>query len=332
MPLTIRRIAEIAGVSTATVSAALNGKPDVAAATRQRVEAIARQIGYRPHAAARALAKGRLETIGFLKGRHSRVLRFHDWSAAILDGFLVAVEAERYYTLVFQTEPSVKALPPMLLRRAVDGMVLAVQGPSAFLDELLQTKMPVVAANPMTACACDCVRPNDEEGARAAARHLLELGHRRIAYVGTYYEAAAHINQLRWNTFAEVMSEVGLPVNPGGQRIGETPDLMNALMQRMTPTAILCFSDAIALLVMDDLRARGLRIPADVSVMGFDDMGYSPHTSPSLSTMRLPFREIGTAAGRLMLERLKNADRPPREILLPEELMARESTAPPRTT
>jgi len=270
--VSIRRIAEIAGVSKATVSAALGGRPDVAAATRERVKAIAKHVGYRPNAAAKALATGRAETVGFVREREYKPGSLYEWCDQILYGLANALEEKSYHATVFHAEPSTEVTPPSLLRRLVDGMVLAVQWTPMFLDELLRSNIPVVLADPCGEFDCDTVRPDDIEGIKTAVHHLLELGHRRIAYVGSYYEPSAYVNQRRWTGFSEAMSEAGLPVNPGSQRIGKTKELLTRVFEWDTPTALVCFSDGVALEALPELRARGLNVPHDISVIGFDDL------------------------------------------------------------
>ena len=327
--LSIERIAELAGVSKATVWAALASRPDVAASTRERVQTIADQIGYRRSGIARALATGRSETIGFLRERSYKAGR--EWTEKILFGLVETLEKHSYHTMVFHAEPSEKTTPPGLLRRMVDGMVLAVSWAPGFLDELIENNMPVVLADPCDEFECDTVRADDVEGARLAVRHLLELGHRRIAYVASYHRPAGHLNQLRWEGFTEVMAEAGLPVNPGGQRIARTREMLARVFEWDTPTALVCFSDGVVLEALPELRARGLRVPEDISIVGVDDLSYARHITPPLTTVSVPFIEIGTAAARMMLERLENPELEPRRMMLPEELIVRGSTGPPRT-
>lgn len=327
--MSVDRIAELAGVSKVTVWAALAGRPGVAAATRERVKAIAKHVGYRPNAAAKALATGTAETVGFVRERGYKPGPLYEWCDQILYGLAKALEEKSYHATVFHAEPSAEVTPPSLLRRLVDGMVLAVHWTPVFLDELLRNDVPVVLADPCGEFECDTVRPDDLAGARAAVRHLLALGHRRIAYVGSYHEPQAHVNQLRWTGFSEAMSEAGLPVNPGGQRIGEPKALLERIFEWGMPTALLCFCDDVARLAILELAARGLNVPHDISVIGFDDLRYAQFVIPPLTTVRLPYTQIGATAGRMILERIETPTLAPRRVVLPEELIVRASTAPP---
>jgi len=211
----------------------------------------------------------------------------------------------------------------------VDGMVLALQWSPVFLDELLRNDIPVVLADPSGDFACDTVRPDNIAGTQRAVRHLLELGHRRIAFVGSYYEPSAYYHGIRWTGFSQAMSEAGLPVNPGGQRIGKTKELLARVFEWDGPTALVCFSDGVVLEAMPELSARGLRVPHDISVVGSDDLSYAQFITPRLTTMRLPYVEMGETAARLVLERIETPTLAPRRIVLPEELIVRASTAPP---
>ena len=325
--MSLKRISHLTGYSKTTVSAALLGRPDVAEKTRQEIIEMADRLGYRPNASGRALVTGRREMIGFASERG--YLPGRDWTIGILGGAVDALEAHAYHVTVFHSEPRESRVPPLMLRRAVDGMILAVSWSSEFLEELLSHGMPAVIANPrQDDLPCDTVRGDDIEGARRATRHLVELGHRRIAYIGTFWPAAQSVSQVRWQGCVDVVRQAGLAICPGGHRIAATGELVtHALAHKVT--AMICFNDEISVEAIRELTSRGVAVPRDVSVIGFDDLSFARALVPRLSTMRLPYPEIGRRAAEMVLERVEGLDAPPRHVLMEEELIVRESTAPP---
>ena len=330
-PLSLRRIAQMAGVSKTTVSKALLGYPGVAPATRDRIKDIADHVGYHPQASARALATGRTETIGLVSpgGYNPHI----EPILGFLGGMVDALERVGYRTTLFHMEPAQDVIPPAVLQRAVDGMVLLLQWTPRFLDELRRRRMPRLIAMPLAEVQgeCDVVRPDDVQGARLATRHLLDLGHRRIAYIPTWFEVAAYTNRLRWNGYVEEMSRQGLPVYPGGERARPIEAGIADLFEKDSPpTALVCFNDLIARMAIDELRERALEVPRDVSVVGFDDSASGVYLKPRLTTVRVPFRDQGAEAARMILKRLETPEMPPQHVVLEEELIVRDSTAPPR--
>jgi len=321
-------VAKLANVSVGTASKALRGKGRVSQATKERVLAIAKEVGYEPWASGRALVTGRREMIGFV-GEGAYQER-GEWIMPLVGGLSKALGERGYHTVFFTTEPREDRVPAMVLQRAVDGIVLATSWTPRFLAELAQRDIPHVIVDPRVEVDCDSVRGNDIEGARIATRYLLELGHRRVAYVGWGAPPGLeHVNRERWSGFVEVMSDAGLAVNPGGDRSAPREELLERALAATSPTAMLCFNDNVATWAICELRSKGLEVPRDVSVIGFDDMSYLDWMTPKLTTMRLPYEEMGVEAARMVLERLDAPHLPTRHIVLQEQLMVRESTAPP---
>lgn len=325
----LKTIAELAGVAPSTASMALAGKPGIASATRERVQAIAHQFGYSPDAAGRALATGRSHAIGFVS-EHGQWATSGAWTVSLLTGLCAELERRGYHVMLFRSEPAAQRMPPPALRRAVDGMVVAVDWNPEFLARIRSHDLPVVAAVPNVDVECDCVRPDDTAGARLGVQHLLELGHRRIGYVGTRCPQTAQSNRARWRGYVDVMSRAELPIYPDGDRIRPEPETVADLFAERPPTALLCCSDDTALAVFAELTRRGLVCPRDVSVVGIDDAPYAAYITPRLTTIRLPYAEIGAAAARLLLERIAAPGAAVQHLVMPETMVVRDSTAPLR--
>lgn len=329
--MTVKRIAQIADISKTTVLKALHDQPGVAPGTRRRILAIADEIGYHPQASGRSLATGKSETIGFVSPKGYPY--GSDELLGPLGGMVEVLEARCYRTAVFHIEPTERLVPNGVLRRAVDGMVFMLSWPPRLLEELRDRNIPALIALPLGHAPADydSVAVDDLAGARTAVRHLLHLGHRRIAYVPSWEEWVEYPNHLRWRGYVEEMSQVGFPVYPGGASPQPLPERIHELFHMNSPpTALVCLDDLTAVATVGELRTLGLDVPEDVSVVAFDDSVYGRHVRPALSTMRVPFGEVGARAANMILERLEKPDLPPRRVVLNEELVPRESTAPPR--
>ena len=324
--MSLKKLARISGLSKTQVSRALLDQPGVALATRERVKAIADRLGYHPQAAARALATGRRDMIGLTTATGELG---NPWHMAVMDGVSGFLEEHGLHIVIFRTEPTEPA-PSSLLAKAVDGVVLATFWTPAFLDQLLSLGFPVVAANPGGVATCDCVRIDDTEAAAQGTRHLVELGHRQIAYVGSGSRRGARLNQLRWLGYVQAMSAAGLPICPGCDARISASESVPKLFSENPPTALVCFNDQIAFNAAREVRRIGLEAPRDVSIVGMDDLWSRGFFDPPLTTVRIPFRDIGREAARLVLERVENATLERRDVVLHTELIVRESTAPPR--
>jgi LacI family transcriptional regulator len=232
--------------------------------------------------------------------------------------------------MLLYAEPGEGVMPAPVLGNAVDGLAVGMLGSRGFMEEIAARRMPLVAVNTHEAVPWDSVRFDDVlEGARAT-RHLIALGHRRIAFVGSYDPVVTAYHRLRWEGYAGAMEEAGLaPVSGGGEAQAVDARVAEILAEGSV-TGLVCFNDSIALRAMRGLRARGLKTPRDVSTVSFDDVGYVEEMMPALTTVRLPFEEMGRRAAGLILERLEQPDLPARDVMLAGELIARESSGPPK--
>jgi len=322
-------IARLAGVSTPTVSRVLNGRSGVASETRRQVEALLHEHGYRrpnsvaPAASVEVVFFG-LEShlaISILRGVQS-VVRQHDLVVGFTD---VSIRAS--------TEPH--WADRLLARRPVG--VIAAHSSFAPQDHalLMASGIPMVALDPagMPPDAVPSVGAANWSGGVAVARHLLELGHRRIAVLSG--PAGSLVARARLEACRAAMDTAGVPLEKGLIRTGEFffedglafgRDLLGLAEP---PTAISCANDLQALGVYEAARQARLRIPEDLSVVGFDDLDCSHWTGPPLTTVRQPFDEMGAAAARLLLAFAAGESPSHTRIELPTTLMVRGSTAAP---
>jgi LacI family transcriptional regulator len=334
-PVTLREVAAEAGVHTGTASRALNESTRgfVNAATAERVMRAASRLGYRPNSIARGLKTNRSYTIGVVVPDLRNPL-----FPPIARGIEERLEPAGYTSLLANTDndPEREKLSFDALRaRQVDGFITAgARREHPLLHEIAETA-PVVLVNRRTdAHAFDSAVGDDQGGARAAVEHLAHLGHRKLAHLAM---RTVSTGEQRYLGFLDATADLGLEVDPA--LIPEARTYSEAEGARCTReiiasghefTAVVAGNDLMALGCIDALREAGLDCPGDVSVVGFNDMDWSERFNPPLTTVRLPHRELGEEAARLLLERLADPDLPPREVVLPTELVVRGSTAPPR--
>ena len=319
-------VARRAGVSQSTVSLVFSGKGRgrVSEETQERVRRCARELGYRPNVAAQALRLGRSRAVALLvpdvtNPFFSRVLRGAQ-RAAQEAGYTVAlVDTANDRRWEEQSFEALRAGP-------VDGYLLfEVSAPEALGSDQAVVLMEAEAPGRPS------VRFDAEGGAAAAFEHLIQLGHRRIGHLAAAFDAPTF--HLREAARIRVLSEAGL--DPDTQPRALTPiaiddarDVAGAILDE-GPTAVFCDDDIIAAGLYLATRERGLRVPQDLSVIGFDDMDFARVLDPALTTVALDAELLG-ASGFELLESRMAGRRTRRRMVLPAELLVRGSTAPPR--
>jgi LacI family transcriptional regulator len=329
--VTLADVAARAGVSRATASRALAGDPRISEPTRDAVRAAAGELRYVPNAAARSLRVRRTRVLGLLIADLSDPV--HGQVAA---GF--EEEAARHgYTVVFVTGSNVLAAERRAIRAFVEHGVDAIALVSSVIDpaearELAGGERTLIVVQPdhggmMRARGAPpdgVIVTDDAGGIEEAVRHLLAAGHTRIMYLGTGAQAS---NLLRRRTMERVVAEAGLQSLPSGSVDGDAwrdPALVASCLPRPIPDAVVCYDDKLALALLDGLRARGVRVPDEVSVTGFDGIPFAALSNPRLTTVSTPTVEMGRVAARCLVEAIGSGSLPP-GLVLPTELVVRES-------
>jgi DNA-binding LacI/PurR family transcriptional regulator len=319
-------VARRAGVSQSTVSLVFSGKGAgrVSEATQERVRRCARELGYRPNVAAQALRLGSSRAVALLvpdvtNPFFSRVLRGAQRSAQTAGYTVALVDTANDRRWEAQSFEALRAGP-------VDGYLLfEVSTPEAMGPDqhvvLMESEAP----------GRPSVRFDAEGGAAAAFEHLLELGHRHIAHLAAAFDAPTF--HLREAARRRVLAEAGLdpdsqPRVPTAIDIDAARDAAGALLDER-PTAVFCDDDLIAAGLYLAVRERGLRIPADLSVIGFDDMDFARVLEPPLTTVALDAEQLGASAFELLEARMAGRRAKRRRVVLPAELRVRGSTGPP---
>jgi LacI family transcriptional regulator, repressor for deo operon, udp, cdd, tsx, nupC, and nupG len=333
--LTIADVARHAGVSPAAVSFAVNGRPGVAEQTRTRILRAAEELGWRPSGSARALSHARAGAVGLVLSRPLDELEVDDFFVRFLAG-LERTLAAHDYALVLQVVPpgaggNLDSYRRLISSGRVDGMLLTdMVLDDARIDLLAESGLPaVVAGRTWRDCPFPTVETHSGQGMNALIEHLIAAGHRSIAFVGgdpTYEHVAAR----RWE-WMETMREAGLEPGLSASVVPEDP-VARAASARMLeaarrPTAIVYTSDLLAVAGLNVARERGIQVPGDVSIAGFDDSPLAALSFPPLTTVRVDHSGFGEAAAAVLLAQIDGAE-PPTLEPPPPRLIVRSSTGP----
>ena len=325
----IREVAEAAGVSVSTVSQVVTGKRPVSAATRARVEAEIKRLGYRAHPGASQLRGGRTGTIALVVPTLENP--FYPLVAAGMQDVLVPRDLLLTVTDASGPDRSAATIHQLLSRR-VDAMMAAPFGiAESALAEVRDAAIPFVTLGKPPPGGGDYVHTDDVNGVRALTEHLITRGRRRIAFLGG--DESAPPTQERLEGYQTALRAAGLPAYPEDvvfaeyTRQGGRSGAATLLDRDDRPDAIVAANDLIAIGVLDAARARALRVPDELAVTGYDDIDAASLVDPPLTTVENPAREIGRACARLLLDRLDGeVTETTRAIGLPHRLVIRESS------
>lgn len=325
-------VAREAGVSQATVSRVLNGSPRVSEATRARVLAVVERLEYTPHSVARSLVTNRTNLVGVVVS--DIVNPFYPQFLQTIDRELVG----RGLKMVLTNDgghPN-DAQSQVLIEQRVDGIIFT----SALVHSeapatLAAQHFPFVLANRYAdGVDCDIVVGDNDAGARAAADHLLELGHRRIGVILGQRHASTSRDRLAG--FAARCAEEGVELDEALVRTGNYSyptayaEALALFEDAHRPTAVFCANDLMALAVLNAARRRRLRVPGDVSVVGFDDIEMASWEIFELTTVRQPLAEMARTAVDMLAQRIASPRGGTRTLTFPSLLVQRKTTAPAR--
>jgi DNA-binding LacI/PurR family transcriptional regulator len=345
MHVNLRMLAEHLGLSQTTVSLVLNNSPSaksIPQETRNRVIEAAERLNYRPNYFARSLRQSRSMSVGVLAPDLSE-----GYFTQVMSGVVDELTSAHYFYFTACHDwkrELIEKYPQMLVERSVDGFLLL----NTAADDIA-VPVPVVAISAHIAIEnVTNIILDHHRAAELALTHLYELGHRRIAFIRGPH--AIPDSEFRWEGIQQVAREIDLKLDPAltvridaagwsmetgyhpmAPEIGYKP--MQALLDKTRDfTAIFCFNDIAAIGAIRALKDAGLTVPGDVSVVGFDDIQSAAYSTPSLTTVRQPLREMGKRGARVLLERIADREKEyPGEIVMAPELVIRESTGPAPT-
>ncbi|HEV7183388.1 MAG: LacI family DNA-binding transcriptional regulator [Actinomycetales bacterium] len=326
---TIFDVARLAGVSHQTVSRVLNDLPNVKPSTRTRVEVAIKQLRYVPSPAARALVTRRSRTIGLIATGSP------DYGpSSIVLGFNEAARAARYAvsmsSILDADAASVRAAVNLLLRQNVEALVLVAERTSALeAVRSIELGVPLLAVESIGREGFHSVAIDHYAGARLAVEHLIGLGHRRILHLGGPLDAVDAIGRVRgWQDALAAHGLVAPERMVGDWSPASGYAFGRGLSRSDDFTAVFAGNDQMALGLIHGLSEQGLRVPQDVSVVGFDDIPEAAHFSPPLTTVRQDFVALGQAIMNGLLDILQDVEAPDRALTVPQ-LVVRASTMAP---
>ncbi len=332
--VTIRDVAAEAGVSIATVSRVINGTGYVSQSARERVLEAMRKLSYQPNAIAQGLRRQATHSVGVL------LPRIHEsYFSTLVFAIEKTLFAHGYRALFCNTEEDLakeQDYIAMLLGQRVDAVVyfIPAEDRRANVEQLLEHGIPVVLLErALPGVPASQVLVANFDGACQAIDHLLELGHQRIAVISTGPET---IPIERIQGAQASLEKAGLPPK-ALLKLKGAPDFetghaaaLRLLGRSPRPTAIFALTDSMAVGVLHAAYELGLRVPEDLSVIGFDDIPLASFLTPPLTTVAQPIYTIGETAAHILLTQMNDPELPPQSVTLPTALVMRYSTAPPR--
>ena len=329
-PPVMADVAQLAGVSHQTVSRVLNDHPNVRPGTREKVLDAIRQLAYRPNAAARALVTRRTHTLGVIgidSPLYGPAMMLNGIERAAQDGYFVVIAS-----LPALDRRSMLDTVDRFLGHAVEGIiVIAPQTSAVAALSHVRPDLPLVAVGCGTRAPLTSVAVDNADGAGRATRHLLDLGHETVHHVAgpaSWLDARERIDGWR-----AALSEAGAPepeIISGEWSARSGYEIGQKLAGMDEVTAVFCANDTLALGLIRALTERGRRVPADISVVGFDDVPEAGYYLPPLTTVRQNFGELGRCALRALVERIAAGPGAGTHLKVPPELVVRASSAPPR--
>ena len=331
-PITIYDVAREAGVSDATVSRVFNNKDNVRASTRERVLKAAKKLGYVANLNARSLAGGKSNIVGLLvPGLDTTYI------GEIVRGIDHELSRAGYELMLYTTRRrggNESSYLHYIANNLSDGLLLVVPLlSSTYLQTLSNLNYPYVLIDELDETGNSfSVGATNWQGAYDATQYLIKLGHRKIGFITGIPELNS--SKERLDGYQTALQDQDLPVisslivhgdymQPSGYQ-----QALHLLDLPDRPTAVFASNDIMALGVMDAIRERGLSIPEDVSVIGFDDIPQASTTHPKLTTVRQPLEQMGRVGVKLLLEQLEHPERPPRRMTLATQLITRDSCQP----
>jgi LacI family transcriptional regulator len=329
--LTIRQIAKLAGVSRSTVSRVINDHPNVSPETREQVLQVVAETGFHPDPVARSLSSRRADIIGLVIPLAIQSLFEDPFFPRLMQGISQGCNSHGYTLALFllhSREEEAKIYARISRRQLLDGVIVtSTPAGDPLIPQLAANRIPFVMHGRHEDSRVSFIDVDNATGAYTAVTHLIRLGRRRIGCItGPSVSLAA---EDRKKGYLKALLERRVPIDEGLIVRGDFTETSSyEAMQRLlrqAPDAVFVASDSMALGVLRALREAGKRVPDDVAVVGFDDLPQATTADPPLTTVRQPIQRAGALAVEMLIDILENGADPPRRIILPTELVIRDS-------
>jgi LacI family transcriptional regulator len=327
--ITLKIVAEKAGVSVNTASRAINNKPDINLETKKRILQIAKELGYIRNAAAVALRTKKTGTIGVVIADNR-----NPFYAEVLNGMEEAAREKNYHIILANTQRDYKKEEEainLLLAKRVDGLLITpVQDRDDDIKNLIDANIPfVIVGRDFENIEVEAVYSDEVRGGFLATEYLIKKGHKRIALVdGFLYKSPA---RGRLEGYKKALKKYGIPLDDDLLSVGDIDvkdgyERTKQLFEKeLDFTAIFVYNDMMAFGAMQAIKEKGLRIPEDIGLVGYDDIPFSSLISPALTTIRLKKQELGAESVKLLLSRINGNRKKTKKVMLGVELQVRES-------
>ncbi|MBZ0286121.1 MAG: LacI family transcriptional regulator [Anaerolineae bacterium] len=329
--LTLEKIAELAGVSPATVSRVVNNYPHIRPEVRERVQQIITQTGFQPNVIARSLASDRSGIIGLVIPNSPRMVFTDPYFASLITGITQATNRSGLTLSLFlfhSKEEETRTIQSILTTGLLDGVIItADRKEDSFLPRFAERGLPfVLIGRPERHMQINYVDSDNVAGGYMAAEHLLKLGRRRVATIGSDQNTAGDD---RYTGYRNALETYQFTVDPDLVAFGDFSmesgySAMKTLLPQH-PDGVFVASDTMALGALRAIREAGLRVPDDISVVGFDDLPHALQADPPLTTIQHPIEQSGRLAVELLSTLLNEKDAPSRRTILPGKLIIRAS-------
>jgi LacI family transcriptional regulator len=328
---TLKDLAQAAQCSLSTVSKALNGRPDVNEHTRQRILQLAREHQFIPQIYHGNITRRLSETIGVIFCREHQPLSVNPFYSKVLEGINSELAINNFNLMLhLLPDEDTITLPRMVLNRQIDGVILVGVMKQPFIDRLCKTKLPVVVIDPKIPLDnISQVLIDNEYGAFMATQYLINKGHRHIGFVSGDLERLSFRQRFFGYQKALLFNTIDSHDNwicTGGLEKGYE-QVKTLLTSFPKPSAIFAANDINAIYGYKAIQELGYRVGHDISIIGFDDIELGTLYTPSLTTIRIFKKELGASAVRMVLKHLENPEQTPVTILIPTQLVERESVS-----
>ncbi|MBA7523158.1 Ribose operon repressor [subsurface metagenome] len=325
--ITLKMVAEKAEVSVNTASRAINNKADINFETKKRVLKVAQELGYVQNATAVALRTKKTRTLGVVIADNR-----NPFYAEVLNGIEEAAREKNYHIILANTQRDYQKEEEainLLLAKRVDGLLITpVQDRNDDIKKLIEANIPfVIVGRDFENIEVDAVYNDEVKGGFFATEYLIKKGHKRIAFINGFLHKSPA--QGRLEGYKKALKEHGIPLDDMMVSVGDIDvedgyeRTKQMLEKNLDFTAIFAYNDMMAFGAMQAVKEKGLRIPEDIGLVGYDDIPFSSLISPSLSTIRLKKQELGAESVKLLLSRINGSREKMKKIMLNVELIVR---------
>jgi LacI family transcriptional regulator len=333
--ITLDDIAKLAGVSRATVSRVVNNHPNVSAKKRLHVQKIIDETGYHPNLAARSLASQRTKLLGLVIPRSVHGFFTDPYFPRLVEGITQACNQYGYtlsLSLFYSEEDEQEFFPRLTRKGLMDGIIVQATGLGERFSDISDWKVPYVfAGRPMGISGVSYVDVDNKSGAYNAVVHLAQHGYKKIAIVTGALNTTAGLDRLEG--YRQAMNDRSLRLSDALIAEGDFTEMGAYYAAKRLipygPEAIFSSSDTMAIGIMRALQEEGMQVPADIALVGFDDLLPATLSGPQLTTIRQPVRRFGFQAVETLLDIIENGPEPPRRIMFDTELVIRGSCGTP---